>query len=85
MLDLREVRDKLGRAWGLGRPLTRVELARAIRLSEKNGGDYIGRLEKAGPIDGGPMEAAIEGWLDGGKPRNMADLITPGYPKGPVK
>ena len=85
MVDLVEVRRQLGEAWGLGRPISRVELARALKLSAKNGGQYVGRLEKTDKPLYGPIEVAIGAFMSGYKPDNMEDLITPGYPRGPVR
>jgi hypothetical protein len=82
---MQEVREQLGQLWGLNRPLTRVELARALKLSPKNGGDYLSRMEKEKKPISGTMEVAIKAFLWGYKPDNMDDLITPGYPRGPVR
>lgn len=84
-VDLSLIREKLGHAWGLGRAVTKVELARALKLSPKNGGDYLSRLEKDGKLSNGPLIVALEAFLAGYAPNNLQDLITPGYPRGPVR
>lgn len=78
-------RERLGRAWGLGRQLTRAEMARALKLSDKHGGSHISKLESDSATLSGPVRTAIELMLDGGVPRHMGDVIKPGYPRGLVR
>lgn len=85
MFNLEEVRRNLGQMWGMSRPITRVEFARALKLSPKNGGEYLGQLEKNSKPVSGPMAVAISAFLAGFRPDNMDDLITPGYPRGPLR
>lgn len=84
-MNIAEVRERLGEMWGLERSLTKMELARALKLSPTNGGDYIARMERGKANASGPMELAIEALLDGYAPRHMADVIKPGYPRGAVR
>lgn len=79
-LNLTRARDTIGEAWGLGRSLTKAELARALRLTP----DYLGRLEGGAPMSG-PVLVAIKALLWGYPPDNMDDVIKPGYPRGPVR
>jgi hypothetical protein len=51
----------LGEAYGLGRPLRRVELARLVGL----GGDYMARLDKGTVVLSGPV-AVVLGMLMAG-------------------
>lgn len=84
-MNITELRSKIGQLWGLDRPITKAELARALRLSEKHGGDYVGRLEAGKVPINGAMQVALEALLDGWKPHNMDDVIKPGYPRGAVR
>jgi hypothetical protein len=84
LIDVAEAREKIGRLWGLDRPITKAELARALRLSDNHGGDYIGRVEKGASMSG-PACVAIQAMMDGWRPHNMDDVIKPGYPRGPVR
>lgn len=80
-------RKKLGEMWGLERPLTRAELARALDMSPKWGGSHISKLEAEGPRQAqltGPLKVAMYLMLDGGRPRTMDGVIKPGYPRGAV-
>lgn len=78
-------RERLGRSWGLGRSLTRAELARALKLSDVHGGSHISKLEADTATLSGPVRVAIELMLDGGVPRHMGDIVKPGYPRGEVR
>ena len=85
-LDITQVRDRLGRMWGLNRPLTRAELGRALDLSPKYGGSHISKLEKTDPEKratlSGPIEVALRMMLAGAVPHTMAGVVKPGYPRG---
>lgn len=88
-MPVAEARDKLGHAWGLERPLTRAEIARALGLSPKWGGSFISKLElppeRNPPGLAGPTAVALRMMLDGARPPTMDDVIKPGYPRGPVR
>jgi hypothetical protein len=75
-------REKLGDLWGLGRPLTRAELARALKLSPRYGGSHISKLEDGKSALSGPIEVAVEMMLAGAVPPTMKDIVKPGYPRG---
>lgn len=81
-----EARETLGRMWGLDRPLTRAELARALDLSAKFGGSHVSKLEIVDPAKratlSGPIKVAMQLMLDGGVPYTMAGVVKPGYPRG---
>lgn len=84
-IDVATAREKIGQIWGLERAITKAELARALKLSDKHGGDYVGRLEKGTAPLGGPALVAIKAFLAGYRPDNMDDVIKAGYPRGPVR
>lgn len=84
-MSMAEIREALGKRWGLKRALTRTELARALNLSGKNGGDYISRLEKDDKALTGPAEAAVRMMLAGAIPHTMDNVVKPGYPRGLVE
>jgi DNA-binding XRE family transcriptional regulator len=84
-MNIIEVREAVGKLWGLDRSLTKMELARALKLSPTSGGDYVSKLEKGKLTPSGPLEFALEALVDGYVPRHMADVIKPGYPKGAVR
>lgn len=84
-LTFSEIRLRLGIMWGLERPLTRMELGRALNLSEKSGGDYIARLERGNSDITGPLECALRMMLAGAIPHTMGDVVKPGYPRGGVR
>lgn len=81
-LDFAKVRETLGEMWGLGRPLTKQELARALKLAS---GDQIGKLEKGKSDPSGPLEVATRMMLAGAVPHTMATVVKPGYPRGFVR
>lgn len=85
-LNVAAARTTLGRKWGLNRPLSRAELARALGLSPTYGGSHISKLEnKTNPATlSGPIKGLIEAYLDGYRPRHMDDVVKPGYPRGEV-
>lgn len=56
-------RQRLGAAYGLSRPLRRVELARLVGLHP----DFLARVEKGKMPVGGPVRVAIEMLLAGNR------------------
>jgi hypothetical protein len=84
-LNLTRARDTIGEAWGLGRPLTKAELARALHLSPDNGADYLGRIERGSARPSGPIEVAVAAFLAGHVPAGLRAIVKPGYPRGPVR
>lgn len=83
-LDISESRVRLGQVWGLGRPITKRELARALMLSDKYGDEHVAKMENGKSAVSGPIEVAVRMMLAGAKPPTMADVIRPGYPRGEV-
>lgn len=84
-LDIAAARVKLGEIWGLGRPITKQELGRALALSPKYGGEHVGKWETGKAPCGGTAEVAIRMMLAGARPHTMDDVILPGYPRGEVR
>lgn len=82
--NVTEAREKLGKVWGLGRPVTKRELGRALGLSEKYGDEHVAKMENGKSAVSGPIEVAIRMMLKGAKPHTMEDVIKPGYPRGEV-
>lgn len=74
-------RRELGRLWGLERDLTRAELARALKLSDKHGGSHISKLEDGKTALSGPIEVAIAMMLGGAVPPTADHIVKPGYPR----
>jgi hypothetical protein len=58
---INSAREELGLAYGLDRPLRRVELARLVGI----GGDYMARLAKGTVALSGPVEVVIRMLLAG--------------------
>ena len=65
--DIRAARGTLGELWGLGRPSTPLELARALRLRGRDPGATVLAWESGTPISG-PVSVAIEMMLAGARP-----------------
>jgi len=83
-MDVAEVRAKLGEKWGLGRDATKAELARALLLSPRFGGDHIAKLESGKTNLSGPIAVALQSFLDGYVPRHMGDVVKEHYPRRPA-
>ncbi len=84
-IDIAAARVKLGDVWGLDRPVTKREMARALGLSDKYGDEHVAKMEKGKTAVSGPIEVALRMMLAGAKPHTMADVIRPGYPRGEVR
>lgn len=84
-LNIADVRVRLGDIWGLGRPLTKQELGRALALSPKYGGEHVAKWESDKAPVSSTAEVAIRMMLNGAKPHTMEDVILPGYPRGEVR
>lgn len=72
---MRDARGKLGRMWGLGRPLHMSELGRALRLSGSDPGQSIADYEREKTRISGPVSVAIEMMLAGCMPPDGLDAI----------
>jgi hypothetical protein len=84
-LDIADVRVRLGVVWGLDRPVTKRELARALHLSDKYGDEHVAKMENHKTAISGPIEVALRMMLAGARPPTMGDVIKPGYPRGDVR
>lgn len=84
-LDIADARVRLGKIWGLDRPITKQELGRALDLSPKYGGEHVGKWESGKAPCSGTAEVAIRMMLAGARPHTMDDVILPGYPRGEVR
>ncbi len=75
--QLTAARGKLGKMWGLNRPLHMSELGRALRLQGRDVGNTVRDWERRdGPT--GPAAVAIETWLSGAMPPDpLSDILTP--------
>jgi hypothetical protein len=72
--DVRAARRTLGEMWGVGRPLHRSELGRALRLEARDPGESVAIWERRGPT--GPASVAIEMMLGGAMPPDdMRDIL----------
>jgi hypothetical protein len=65
--EIRSARAKLGKLWGLDRPLHASELARALRLKGRDPGATVLSWESGTPVSG-PVSVAIEMMLAGAAP-----------------
>lgn len=72
--DIRQARAKLGKMWGLDRPLHAAELARALRLTGRDPGRSVLDWELGKPVSG-PVSVAIEMMLAGATPPTMDEAI----------
>jgi len=72
--DIRAARAKLGKLWGLDRPLYASELARALRLKGRDPGATVLAWE-AGATITGPVSVAIEMMLAGAEPPTRAEAL----------
>lgn len=72
--DVRSARAKLGKLWGLDRPLHASELARALRLQGRDPGATVLSWEGGTPVSG-PVSVAIEMMLAGATPPTLQDAI----------
>ncbi len=66
--QLRQARQKLGEAWGLGRPLKMAEMARACRLGGRDPGATIRDYEDGKTRISGPLSLVVELYLAGVRP-----------------
>lgn len=72
--EIRNARAKLGKLWGLNRPLHASELARALRLQGRDPGATVLAWEAGTPVSG-PVSVAIEMMLAGAKPPMLQDAL----------
>lgn len=72
--EIRNARSKLGKLWGLDRPLHASELARALRLQGRDPGATVLAWEAGTPVSG-PVSVAIEMMLAGAVPPTRAEAL----------
>ena len=73
--DLSTARERLGKMWGLGRPLKLVELARLLRMHGRNAARKVKAWESGEAKITGPASVAIEAMLAGWKPTELEEIL----------
>lgn len=69
--QLYAARAKLGKKWGLGRPLHMAEMGRALRLQGRDPGASVRDWERGHTPISGPVSIAVEAMLAGFKPKGL--------------
>lgn len=72
--QMRDARGKLGKLWGLDRPLHMSEMGRALRLQGRDPGASVRDWERGHTAISGPVSIAVEAMLAGFRPK---DLVLP--------
>jgi hypothetical protein len=75
MTDIRAARGKLGKLWGLDRPLTYTEMGRVLRLGGVRPDQSVRDYERGKTAVSGPLSLAIELMLAGARPKDLAEKI----------
>jgi hypothetical protein len=73
--DIRNARVKLGKLWGLDRPLAAAELGRVLGLEGRDPGRSVLDWEIGKTRVTGPVSRAIEAWLGGYVPAGKDDAL----------
>lgn len=68
-------RTKIGKLWGLKRPLYLTELGELLRLTGRDPGATVRLWERDRNPVTGPASVAIEAMLGGYKPPHWEDLV----------
>lgn len=77
--EIRDARRRLGRLWGLDRPLFLSELAQALRMAPASASKTILEWERGKKEPSGPVTVALAMMLAGAKPPDLeAVLANPG-------
>lgn len=76
--EITAARYKLGAKWGLDRPLTALEMARALGLSPTNGDDHVTNMEGGRSKVSGPIAILVRLYLDGAEPPPECEVIIDG-------
>lgn len=76
--DVTAARHTLGHAWGLGRPLKRSELGRALGLSPSDPGRSVRDYETGLTPIGGSTALLLRVYLGGALPPDGLGSIRPG-------
>lgn len=66
--EIARARVYLGQRWGLGRPLSPLEMARSLGLSPTNGDDHVRNMENGKSKVSGSIAILVKLYLDGIKP-----------------
>jgi hypothetical protein len=74
--ELEDVRLAIGVAWGLKRPLHRVEVGRLLRLGGRDRGGTVRSWEHGRTKIPGPAIAALQALLDGWRPHDWQKLVS---------
>ena len=75
--ELRNARATLGELWGLGRPLRKSELGRALGLGGKDPGQSVRDYESGATGISGPAAFLVRLYLRGVLPPDGLDIIKP--------
>jgi hypothetical protein len=73
--DIRNARVKLGRLWGLDRPLHAAELGRVLGLAGRDPGRSVLDWETEKFPISGPVALSIEAMLAGFEPATKAEAL----------
>lgn len=82
--ELREARGRLGRLWGLDRPLKMSEMGRALRLGGRDPGQSIRDYERGATPISGPISALVECYLAGAHPVDGVAAIVKRQSEEPI-
>lgn len=82
--QLRDARAKLGKMWGLKRPLHMSEMGRALRLGGRDPGQSIRDYERSKTPISGPISALVETYLAGAHPVDGLAAITKRQMEEPI-
>ena len=77
--DIADARQEIGRRWA-GRPFSREEFARILRLAGEDKNRAMSDLERGKSRISGPLTLSIDLMLAGGPPPGWRDLIDRGHP-----
>lgn len=73
--EVAAARQKLGSMWGVGRPLARSELARALGLSPTNGNDHVLNMENGKSAVSGTISILLTMYLAGSVPLDTIEIF----------
>jgi hypothetical protein len=73
--DIRSARGRLGRMWGLSRPLSYSEMGRVLRLGGVRPDQSVRDYERGKTSVSGPLSLAIELMLAGARPVDLDDKL----------
>lgn len=74
-IDVRAARGKLGKMWGLKRPLTYTEMGRVLRLGGVRPDQSVRDYERGKTAVSGPLSLAIDLMLAGARPADLAEKL----------